>query len=118
MVGHLIVPGLTEGLPSSISRPAIQMLRTGEGYNGPRYNGVIYSDDLSGMAAISQRYPIEQAVEKFILAGGDVALWLSTDRVPSVLDNLETAVKRGRLAPARLDAKVTRILRSKGVITC
>ncbi|WP_162904516.1 glycoside hydrolase family 3 N-terminal domain-containing protein [Gordonia rubripertincta] len=118
MVGHLIVPGLTEGLPSSISRPAIQMLRTGEGYNGPRYDGVIYSDDLSGMAAISQRYPIEQAVEKFILAGGDVALWLSTDRVSSVLDTLETSVKRGRLAPARLDAKVTRILRSKGVITC
>ncbi|MCR8897897.1 glycoside hydrolase family 3 protein [Gordonia sp. GONU] len=118
MVGHLIVPGLTDGLPSSISRPAIQMLRTGVGYDGPRYNGVIFSDDLSGMAAISQRYPIEQAVEKFILAGGDVALWLSTDRVSSVLDNLEAAVKRGRLAPARLDAKVTRILRSKGVVTC
>ncbi|KAF0966966.1 Beta-hexosaminidase LpqI [Gordonia sp. YY1] len=118
MVGHLIVPGLTDGLPSSISRPAIQMLRTGAGYDGPRYNGVIFSDDLSGMAAISQRYPIEQAVEKFILAGGDVALWLSTDRVSSVLDNLEAAVKRGRLAPARLDAKVTRILRSKGAVTC
>ncbi|MGV6994093.1 glycoside hydrolase family 3 protein [Gordonia amicalis] len=118
MVGHLIVPGLTDGLPSSISRPAIQMLRTGVGYDGPRYNGVIFSDDLSGMAAISQRYPIEQAVEKFILAGGDVALWLSTDRVSSVLDNLEVAVKRGRLAPARLDAKVIRILRSKGVVTC
>lgn len=118
MVGHLIVPGLTDRLPSSISRPAIQMLRTGVGYDGPRYNGVIFSDDLSGMAAISQRYPIEQAVEKFILAGGDVALWLSTDRVSSVLDNLEVAVKRGRLAPARLDAKVTRILRSKGVVTC
>ena len=118
MVGHLIVPGLTQGLPSSISRPAIQMLRTGVGYDGPRYNGVIFSDDLSGMAAISAQYPIEQAVEKFILAGGDVALWLSTDRVSSVLDNLEVAVKRGRLAPARLDAKVIRILRSKGVVTC
>ncbi|SDU74472.1 beta-N-acetylhexosaminidase [Gordonia westfalica] len=118
MVGHLIVPGLTDGLPSSISRPAIQMLRTGVGYDGPRYNGVIFSDDLSGMAAISAQYPIEQAVEKFILAGGDVALWLSTDRVSSVLDNLEVAVKRGRLAPARLDAKVIRILRSKGVVTC
>ncbi|MDT0221487.1 glycoside hydrolase family 3 N-terminal domain-containing protein [Gordonia sp. AC31] len=118
MVGHLIVPGLTKGLPASISRPAIQMLRTGVGYDGPRFNGVIYSDDLSGMAAISAQYPIEQAVEKFILAGGDVALWLSTDRVGSVLDNLERAVSSGRLAPARLDDKVVRILRSKGVVNC
>ncbi|MFE0751596.1 glycoside hydrolase family 3 N-terminal domain-containing protein [Gordonia sp. NPDC058843] len=118
MVGHLIVPGLTKGLPASISRPAIQMLRTGVGYDGPRFDGVIYSDDLSGMAAISAQYPIEQAVEKFILAGGDVALWLSTDRVASVLDNLERAVSAGRLAPARLDAKVVRILRSKGVVNC
>ncbi|MCZ4534691.1 glycoside hydrolase family 3 protein [Gordonia terrae] len=118
MVGHLIVPGLTRGLPASISRPAIQMLRTGVGYDGPRFDGVIYSDDLSGMAAISAQYPIEQAVEKFILAGGDVALWLSTDRVGSVLDNLERAVSSGRLAPARLDDKVVRILRSKGVVNC
>ncbi|MEY1673551.1 glycoside hydrolase family 3 N-terminal domain-containing protein [Gordonia sp. ABKF26] len=118
MVGHLIVPGLTKGLPASISRPAIQMLRTGVGYDGPRFDGVIYSDDLSGMAAISAQYPIEQAVEKFILAGGDVALWLSTDRVASVLDNLERAVSAGRLAPARLDDKVVRILRSKGVVNC
>ena len=118
MVGHLIVPGLTRGLPASISRPAIQMLRTGVGYDGPRFDGVIFSDDLSGMAAISAQYPIEQAVEKFILAGGDVALWLSTDRVGSVLDNLERAVSSGRLAPARLDDKVVRILRSKGVVNC
>ena len=118
MVGHLIVPGLTKGLPASISRPAIQMLRTGVGYDGPRFNGVIFSDDLSGMAAISAQYPIEQAVEKFILAGGDIALWLSTDRVSSVLDNLERAVSAGRLAPARLDDKVVRILRSKGVVNC
>ncbi len=118
MVGHLIVPGLTRGLPASISRPAIQMLRTGVGYDGPRFDGVIFSDDLSGMAAISAQYPIEQAVERFILAGGDVALWLSTDRVGSVLDNLERAVSSGRLAPARLDDKVVRILRSKGVVNC
>ncbi|MCH5645529.1 MULTISPECIES: glycoside hydrolase family 3 N-terminal domain-containing protein [unclassified Gordonia (in: high G+C Gram-positive bacteria)] len=118
MVGHLIVPGLTNGLPASISRPAIQMLRTGVGYNGPRFNGVIFSDDLSGMAAISAQYPIEQAVEKFILAGGDVALWLSTDRVGSVLDTLERAVRAGRLAPPRLNAKVLRIFRAKGVVNC
>lgn len=118
MVGHLIVPGLTNGLPASISRPAIQLLRRGAGYGGPPFNGVVFSDDLSGMAAISARYPIEQAVEKFILAGGDIALWLSTDRVSSVLDTLERAVSAGRLAPRRLDDKVVRVLRAKGVLDC
>lgn len=118
MVGHLIVPGLTNGLPASISRPAIQLLRRGAGYGGPPFNGVVFSDDLSGMAAISARYPIEQAVEKFILAGGDIALWLSTDRVSSVLDTLERAVSAGSLAPRRLDDKVVRVLRAKGVLDC
>ena len=67
---------------------------------------------------IRDSYPIEQAVEKFILAGGDIALWLSTDRVSSVLDTLERAVSAGRLAPRRLDDKVVRVLRAKGVLDC
>ena len=30
------------------------MLRTGRSYNGPAFHGVIFSDDLSGMAAITE----------------------------------------------------------------
>ncbi|MGC5256054.1 glycoside hydrolase family 3 N-terminal domain-containing protein [Gordonia sp. DT218] len=119
MVGHLIVPGLTgPETPSSISPRAIGMLRTGQPYGGPPFNGVVFSDDLSGMAAISARYPIEQAVPMAIEAGSDVALWLATDHVSSVLDSLQREVAAKRLTMARVDRSVVRILRSKGVLTC
>lgn len=120
MVGHLIVPGLTgPETPASISGGAIGMLRTGKRYGGPPFTrGVVFSDDLSGMAAINQRYPIQQAVLKFVKAGGDVALWLSTDAVGSVLDTLEGAVASGALTNDRVNRSVVRILRAKGVIDC
>lgn len=119
MVGHLIVPGLTgPETPASISARAIGMLRNGQQYGGPPFNGVVFSDDLSGMAAISERYPIEQAAVMAIRAGSDVALWLSTDRVPSVLDAMERAVARKQLTEDRVNRSVVRILRAKGVLTC
>ncbi|WP_174299107.1 glycoside hydrolase family 3 N-terminal domain-containing protein [Gordonia otitidis] len=119
MVGHLIVPGLTgEETPSSISPRAMTMLRTGKPYGGPAFNGVVFSDDLSGMAAISERYPIEQAALMSIKAGGDIALWITTDRVSAVLDAMQRAVTAGTLTQARVDRSVVRILRAKGVLHC
>ncbi|GAC67235.1 glycoside hydrolase family 3 N-terminal domain-containing protein [Gordonia soli] len=119
MVGHLIVPGLTgPETPASISPRAIGMLRAGAPYGAPPFNGVVFSDDLSGMAAISDRYPIEQAALRAIQAGSDIALWLATDRVSSVLDALERAVGAGKLTTDRIDRSVVRILRTKGVLRC
>ena len=119
MVGHLIVPGLTgPQMPASLSPRAIGMLRTGRGYDGPPFNGVVFSDDLSSMAAISSKYPIEQAALMSLRAGADIALWITTDRVTAVLDNLERAVKSGSLNQAQVDRSVVRILRAKGVLKC
>lgn len=119
MVGHLMVPGLTgPETPSSISPRAIGMLRKGTQYGGVPFDGVVFSDDLSGMKAISEKYPIEVAVRKAINAGSDVALWLTTDKVGSVLDSLEKAVADKKLSRKRVDQSVVRILRAKGVITC
>lgn len=119
MVGHLIVPGLTgPETPASISPRAYGMLRTGRGYGGPPFNGVVFTDDLSGMAAISERYPIDQAVPMAIEGGADIALWLATDQVPSVLDALQRQVATGRLSVDRVNRSVVRILRSKGVVHC
>ena len=119
MVGHLIVPGLTVGdTPASLSRNAIQMLRTGKQYGGPAFDGVVFSDDLSGMGAISQKYSVSQAALRFLQAGGDIALWISTDAVPTVLDSLETAVHKGQLKESTVNAAVVRILRAKGQLSC
>ncbi|MGC4933333.1 glycoside hydrolase family 3 N-terminal domain-containing protein [Gordonia sp. DT30] len=119
MVGHLIVPGLTVGdTPASLSANAIRMLRTGQPYGGPAFDGVVFSDDLSGMGAITQRYPLPQAVQRFLVAGGDIALWITTDEVTAVLDSLEAAVHAGRLSEAGVNASVVRILRAKGQLRC
>lgn len=113
MVGHLIVPGLTgDELPASISPAAMRLLRSGAGYGGRPFDGPIFTDDLSGMAAISAKYPITEAVVRAVSAGADMALWLSTDDVPEVLAALTTAVRSGRLAEDRIDRSAARVLHS------
>jgi beta-N-acetylhexosaminidase len=114
MVGHLQVPGLTGDDPASLSRAAIQLLRTGTGYNAPPFNGPVFSDDLSSMAAISDRYGVAEAVLRTLQAGTDVALWVSTEEVPAVLDRLEKAVGAGELAMAAVNDSVVRVATMKG----
>ncbi|MEU1525213.1 glycoside hydrolase family 3 N-terminal domain-containing protein [Nocardia rhamnosiphila] len=116
MVGHLDVPGLTTpGVPASISPEVMTLLREGSGYGAAPFDGVIFTDDLSGMAAITERLSIEQAVEAALVAGVDNALWISTDAVGQVLDQLEQAVAAGRLPMERVDASVLRMADYKRV---
>lgn len=119
MVGHLFVPDLTEpGVPTSLSPATMQLLRDGVGYNAAPFTGVIFTDDLSGMAAITDHYTLPESVVTALSAGADVALWGSTDRVTEVLDALEAAVASGRLPMAQVDASVTRIATLKGIVPC
>jgi beta-N-acetylhexosaminidase len=114
MVGHLQVPELTGTDPASLSRAAVQLLRTGTGYNGPAFDGPVFTDDLSSMAAINDRYSVPDAVLRALQAGNDVALWVTTDEVPAVLDRLEKAVAAGELTMPNVDASVLRIAKFKG----
>ncbi|MEV0294501.1 glycoside hydrolase family 3 N-terminal domain-containing protein [Nocardia sp. NPDC050710] len=119
MVGHLDVPGLTApDIPASISPAVMSLLRNGTGYGAEPFEGPIFTDDLSGMAAITSRMGIEAAVEASLVAGADNALWISTDAVPSVLDRLEDAVTSGRLPTAQVDASVLRNGKYKGAVRC
>ncbi|AQA06437.1 beta-glucosidase [Mycobacterium sp. MS1601] len=113
MVGHLEVPGLTGATPASLSPAAYQLLRSG-GYGGPPFNGPVFTDDLSGMQAISDRVGVPDAVLGALQAGADTALWLSTSEVPAVLDRLEQAVASGELSMAAVDASVARMAQLKG----
>jgi beta-N-acetylhexosaminidase len=114
MVGHLQVPELTGDEPASVNRAAVQLLRTGTGYHAPAFDGPVFSDDLSSMAAIKDRYSVPDAVLKTLQAGIDVALWVTTDEVPAVLDRLEKAVAAGELTVAGVDTSVQRIKKFKG----
>ncbi|MHA3024441.1 glycoside hydrolase family 3 N-terminal domain-containing protein [Mycobacterium sp. BMJ-28] len=112
MVGHLQVPGLTGSDPASLSKPAYDLLRSG-GYGGPGFNGVVFTDDLSSMAAISARYGVSEAVLRALQAGADIALWVTTGEVPAVLDHLEKSVNAGQLAVPAVDASLARLAAMK-----
>ncbi len=113
MMGHLEVPGLTGNMPASLSAAAVNLLRSG-GYGGPGFNGPVFSDDLSSMAAISSRYGVAEAVLRALQAGTDVALWITTDEVPAVLDRLESAIDSGDLSMGAVDGSVLRMAGIKG----
>lgn len=115
MVGHLDVPGLTTpNVPASISPEVMALLRQGTGYGAAPFDGVIFTDDLGGMAAITARMSIEEAVESALVAGADNALWITTDAVTQVLNRLEEAVSSGRLPGSQVDASVLRMAKFKG----
>ncbi|MBF6075675.1 glycoside hydrolase family 3 N-terminal domain-containing protein [Nocardia beijingensis] len=117
MVGHLDVPGLTTpNVPASISPEAMRLLREGTGYGAAPFQGPIFTDDLGGMAAITSRMSIADAVEAALVAGADSALWITTDAVSQVLDRLEQAVSSGRLPMAQVDASVLRLAAYKGAL--
>lgn len=118
MVGHLDVPGLTDGVPASLSPATMRLLRDGTGYDAPPFDGVIFTDDLSGMGAISDTHTVPDAVATALEAGADAALWLTTDEVPAVLDRLEQDVASGALPMEQVDASVVRIAAMKGLLSC
>ncbi|MEZ0382781.1 glycoside hydrolase family 3 N-terminal domain-containing protein [Mycobacterium sp. pW045] len=108
MMGHLEVPGLTED-PASLSPAAVSLLRTGTDYHGPAFSGLVFTDDLSSMAAITEHYGVADAVLRSLRAGVDIALWVTTDEVPAVLDRLEQAVAAGELKREAIDASLARL---------
>ncbi|WP_149361873.1 glycoside hydrolase family 3 N-terminal domain-containing protein [Lolliginicoccus suaedae] len=119
MVGHLTVPGLTEpGTPASLSPATMNLLRTGVGYGAAPFDGLIFTDDLGSMRAVTDLFDITESVLRSLQAGADIALWISTDRVTDVLDRLESAVASGELPMSRVDSSVVRIGKAKGLIDC
>ena len=109
MIGHLRVPGLTEGSwPASESPTALRALRTLAGETV-----LIVTDDLS-MAAASTTLGISptQAAVRSLVAGADVAMvcWAPVDGVTSAITQ---AINDGRLPRNQAIASARRVLRTK-----
>jgi beta-N-acetylhexosaminidase len=114
MVGHLDVPGLTGGVPASLSPAAVDgLLRRDMGFDG-----LVFTDELGGMRAITDRYGIAESTRRALAAGADVALFAQAGSVPAVLDRLVADVGAGRLSEAGVDRSVHRVLVAKGVDPC
>ena len=113
MVGHLVVPGLTDELPASLSPAAIDgLLRTELGFDG-----LVITDALN-MNAIADRWGTGEAVRLALVAGADVAIVGSPAEVAPVLDHLESAVAGGTLTRAHIDDSVARVFEAKAADPC
>ncbi|MFD0204831.1 glycoside hydrolase family 3 N-terminal domain-containing protein [Saccharothrix carnea] len=110
MLGHIEVPGLTGGVPATLSPEAYALLRGEFGFTGPAM-----TDDLGAMRAITDRVGLPEAVTQALAAGADIALWSSGGRITEVLNHLEGAVASGALPAARVDEAIHRVLTAKQV---
>jgi beta-N-acetylhexosaminidase len=110
MMGHLDVPGLTEpGRPASLSPAAHAYLREQLGFSG-----LIVSDELGGMRAVSGRYGVGRAAVMALGAGTDVVLIARVDQVPTVVQAITAAVRGGELPRHRLEAAASRVREAQG----
>lgn len=110
MVSHAIVPNLTEGLPASLSRPAI----TGELRRTEGFDGLVITDSL-GMGAVEAHFDGVTAAVVSLAAGADVALLGSiADALPAHTEVVR-ALGDGRLSGEQVDRSVARVLRAKGI---
>lgn len=119
MLGHPEVPGLTGvNRPASLSPAAYRLLREGHGYGAPPFDGVIFTDDLSGMRAVTNDFPLPQAVAESLVAGADSPLWTTTAGIPAALDAVERALADGSLDKQDLDRSLARVATLRGIPDC
>ena len=110
MIGHMSVPGLgPDGVPATFNGEVYRLLRTGAWPGGKPFGGVIYTDDLSGMRAISDTTPLPQAVLTSLQAGADVALWISTRGLVEAIDTVDRAITDGRWNEDALNRAAVRV---------
>ena len=100
MTGHIAVPALEPGVPSSLSAPSYAALR------GLGFKGVAVTDALN-MGAVDNQYPAGAAAVKALAAGADLLL-MPAD-VAQAHAAIVQAVAAGTLPAARLDEAAQRV---------
>ncbi len=110
MVGHPVVPGLTDGQPASVSPATYALLRKTLGFSG------LTITDTLGAKAISVHYSQAEAVLEALQAGADLPM-LHATTWRAALDALEHAVSTGALSMGVVRTRVEHVLVAKGVCT-
>ena len=100
MTGHIAVPALEPGVPSSLSAPSYAALR------GLGFKGVAVTDALN-MGAVDNQYPAGAAAVKALAAGADLLL-MPADVAQAHAAILQ-ALAAGTLPAARLDEAAQRV---------
>lgn len=101
MMGHIEVPALEPGMPSSLSAAAYDELRQ------MGHEGVIVTDAMN-MGAIADGYGGDQAVVQALSAGADLLLMPAS--VPGARDAIVEAVESGQVPQDRLAEAAERVV--------
>jgi beta-glucosidase-like glycosyl hydrolase len=112
MVSNATVPGLTNGLPASLSPASYTYLQASLGFGGLTMTDALDAGAISG-AGYTQPAAAVAAVE----AGDDLVL-IDGDQFSAVVAALTQAVNTAALPIARVNAAVEAILTAKGVPAC
>ena len=113
MVGHLAVPGLTGGVPATLSPAAITgLLRDDLGFDG-----VVVTDDLA-MGAVADLVGVATAARLALIAGADLLMIGGLANVVPAAWSLVAALDDGSLDERWLDEAVERVLAMRGVDPC
>ncbi|HTO94932.1 MAG TPA: glycoside hydrolase family 3 N-terminal domain-containing protein, partial [Bacteroidota bacterium] len=111
MVGHLYNGRLDSLYPTSLSRATVTgLLRDSLGYQG-----VVVTDDLYNMKAITDLYGRDEAATLSIKAGVDILLYVSnvlgdgTSLLRHMVDTIEARVNAGVIPASRIDESYQRI---------
>ena len=113
MVGHLVVPGLTNGKPATLSAEAIDgLLRSELGFDG-----LVMTDALN-MDAIAKTTNNADAAEQALVAGADLVMLGRLADVETAVAQLVDAVVSGRLPEATVNSSVLRVLDVRGIPLC
>lgn len=104
MVGHLTVPGLTDGAPATRSPEAVELLRS-----IPGYDDALLITDALGMGAVG--LDEADASVAALVAGLDVVIFTRTGQTGRVVQAIVDAVAAGELDEHSLRESASRVMR-------
>jgi beta-N-acetylhexosaminidase len=108
MVAHLYIPSLdtTTNLASTLSPKVVKDLLQ----NDLKFRGLIFTDALN-MKGVTSYYQPGQVDVKALLAGNDMLLF--AENVPLAISLIDSALMRGEISQAEIDAHCMKILKVK-----
>ncbi|MCY4524938.1 MAG: beta-N-acetylhexosaminidase [Halobacteriovoraceae bacterium] len=107
MMAHLLIPGIDDKFPSTLSKKTHDLLRA-----KLKYNRIIISDDMQ-MNAIRNNYQIDEAAIMAINAGTDIIEYRDFDQAKKALDALKSAIEKKQIKKQTIKPALERIYSCK-----